>query len=78
MISQILLFGLSITAVFLSQRKDENLRKYACVFGLLSEPFWFVYTWGAWGMFAITMVYTFIWAQSFYQNFLKKRIVTDE
>ena len=71
MLMQIILFSLSITAVFLSQRKTENIRKWACVFGLLSQPFWFIATWGTWGMFAISIVYTFIWAESFYNTFIK-------
>jgi len=54
-----------VTAVFLSQSKSERLRKFACLFGLIGQPFWFYATYTAeqWGIFAMAFLYTFSWAR---------------
>lgn len=51
------------TAIFLSQSKSERLRKWACVFGCLGQPFWFwtTYTNEQWGIFCMAFLYTFSW-----------------
>jgi len=59
----IALFG--VTAVFLSQDARESRRRWACIAGLLGQPFWFYATWkaGQWGMFALCFLYAFSWAR---------------
>lgn len=68
--------GLALTgavAVYLSQQKDENLKRYACIFGLLGQPFWFYATYqaGQWGIFALSLVYTCSWMVGFRNNWLR-------
>ena len=65
MIAQIAIMMTGVTAVFLSQSKSERLRKFACIFGLIGQPFWFYATYTAeqWGIFAMCFLYTFSWAR---------------
>lgn len=74
---QIILFMLSVLRVGLSQREDLNFRKWSSVAGLVSEPLWFIATWGEWGMFSVSVVYYFIWAESFYRNFILKKLTNE-
>lgn len=69
----IALFG--VTACLLSQDHRPNLRQWACVLGLIGQPFWFYATWKAsqWGMFALCFVYTYAWALGFYNNWVRKK-----
>ena len=59
----IALFG--VAAVFLSQDARESWRRWACIAGLLGQPFWFYATWkaGQWGILALCFVYAFSWAR---------------
>lgn len=68
----IALFG--VTAVFLSQSHDANNRRYACIFGLIGQPFWFYAAWksGQWGIFALCFLYTWAWAKGFAMHWWKK------
>lgn len=61
-----------VTAVFLSQTKAEQTRKYACLFGLAGQPFWFYATYTAeqWGIFALSFVYALSWANGFRNHWL--------
>jgi hypothetical protein len=61
----ILVFGLA--AIYLTQQKNENLKKYACIFGLLSQPFFIYSTISSeqWGMFVLSVFYTFAWMIGF-------------
>lgn len=65
MSEQIAIALLCVTAVFLSQDALESRRRWAPIFGLLGQPFWFYATWKAeqWGIFALCFLYTFSWAR---------------
>lgn len=60
----------SVTAIFLSQDSRPHFRKWACIFGLLSQPAWFyaTYTAGQWGIFLLSFVYAYLWWRGF-RNF---------
>lgn len=60
------------TAVWLSQDKRDSYRKWACIFGLVGQPFWFYSAWAAeqWGIFALCFLYTFSWWRGFRNNWL--------
>lgn len=70
----IMFFG--IIAIWLTQEKDENRRRWASVFGLLSQPFWLYtsYATSQWGVFFISFIYALIWAKGFYYNWIKKKV----
>ena len=59
----IAIFG--VTAVFLSQSERFTYRRWACVFGLLGQPFWFwaAYQADQWGIFVLCCLYTLSWAR---------------
>lgn len=63
MIDQIGLTLFSVTAVALTQSKLARRRRWAPLFGLASQPFWFHATFVAeqWGIFALCFVYATIW-----------------
>jgi hypothetical protein len=57
----IAVFG--VTAIFLSQAADEKHRRWACIFGIAGQPFWF-YTAivnQQWGVFALCFLYSWAW-----------------
>lgn len=61
-------------AILLSQQSNATIKKYACIFGLIGQPFWF---WMAidkelWGVFALNCFYSYSWALGFYNNWIKK------
>lgn len=69
----IALFG--VTAIFLSQAREERHRRYASIFGLLGQPFWFYSAWlaGQWGVFALCFLYSFAWARGFQTHWIGKK-----
>ncbi len=67
----IAIFG--VTAVFLSQSSVDKRRRYACIFGLIGQPFWFYAAWSSqqWGMFALCVLYTWAWGKGFWSNWMR-------
>ena len=68
--SGIATFGVS--AVALSQSVHRERQRWASVFGLVGQPFWFysaVIT-EQWGIFALCVLYTMVWAKGFYHAWL--------
>jgi hypothetical protein len=65
------LFG--VTAVFLSQSSCAGTRRYACLFGLASQPFWFLASYKAqqWGIFGLSILYAASWLKGFYCNWIR-------
>ena len=63
---------LSIAAIYLTQQPKEELKKYASIPGLISQPFWLLVTYQAeqWGLFTLSVVYTYIWYMGFKSNFI--------
>ena len=68
MIEQLAIAVFGVTAVFLSQDGRASWRRWAPVFGLLSQPFWFYATWRAeqWGVFVLSLLYAAAWAHGFW------------
>ena len=73
MILQLLIALLGSAAIFLTQQKYECLKRYACIFGLASQPLfiWSTYDHDQWGMFALALFYTWAWGLGFYYNWIK-------
>lgn len=67
MIEQIGIAATGVTAIFLSQDKREHVRKWACISGLIGQPFWFYSSWvaGQFGIFILCFLYTLAWARGF-------------
>lgn len=69
-ISQVGLSIFGITAIILVARKN----KWGFVFGLASQPFWLLTSFlnKQWGIFFVSIIYTFTWAFGIYEWFFKK------
>lgn len=62
-----------VSAVFLSQDSRESWRKWACVFGLIGQPFWFWATYKAeqWGILVLCFFYAYSWARGIKTYWMK-------
>ena len=60
-------------AAWLSQDLSQARARWACVFGLASQPFFLAATWqaGQLGMFALAMLYTVAWARGAWSYWLR-------
>ena len=59
-------------AILLSQDQKESYRRYACLFGLVAQPFWFYSAWQGndWGIFIVCFICTWAWVKGFRQFWL--------
>ena len=73
MIEQIGIAICGVTAVWLSQDTREHWRRFACIFGLAAQPFWFWTTWvnQQWGIMALCLFYGYGWWRGFRQFWLR-------
>lgn len=65
MVDQVGIAITGVAAVFLTQCQRESLRRYACLFGLAGQPFWFYASIesGQWGVRLVSVLYTIAWAK---------------
>lgn len=70
---QILIACTGGVAIWLTQQKRESWKKFACLFGIVGQPFWFYssYTNEQWGIFLLCFFYTYSWALGVWDNWLK-------
>lgn len=75
MIAQIFIALFGVTAVALSQSALESRRRWASVFGLLGQPFWFFAAWESqqWGIFILCFLYTASWGKGFHTYWIAAR-----
>lgn len=68
----IAIFG--VAAIRLSQDHRDGVRRWACICGLLAQPFWFYATWqaGQWGIFALCFLYTWAWLKGVRTYWMRK------
>jgi len=61
-----------IIAIWLTQDKRATWRRWACIFGMLAQPFWFYAAWKAeqWGIFAMCTLYTYAWTRGLWIHWL--------
>lgn len=77
--ASIAIFG--VTAVALSQSVSASARRWASVFGLVGQPFWFysAATSQQWGIFVLCILYSIVWAKGFYSSWVNPpRWTTEE
>jgi hypothetical protein len=72
---QIAIALLGALAAWLSQARGESSRKWAPVFGMLGQPFWFYASWHAeqWGIFAVSIIYAGAWARGLWVYWISPR-----
>lgn len=63
MIEQLAIAICGIASVWMSQSKDDSVRRWACIFGIAAQPFWMYATFTAsqWGIFMLSFVYLAGW-----------------
>ena len=74
MIEQAFIVVTELIAIWLIQDKNKEHRKWACVFGLLGQPFWFYASYQAdqWGAFVLCFFFTAAWCKGLKDNWLTK------
>src|SRR5262245_18170151 len=62
-----------VIAVWLTQDKRATRQRWACIFGMLAQPFWFYAAWRAeqWGIFAMCTLYTYAWTRGLWTHWLR-------
>ena len=62
-------------AIYLSQDSRIRWRRWACIFGLAAQPFWFDMAWRAhqYGVLALSLVYAASWARGLAAHWLMRR-----
>lgn len=78
MIVQILLAFTGLTAIYLTQQKNEDIKKYSSILGLLGQPLWYYTTLSndQYGIFVLTLGYTYLWGLGFYNSWIKPTTLT--
>lgn len=63
-----------LVAVLLTQDTNPERRRYACLFGLAGQPFWFFAAWKAqqWGVGLITVFYTLAWSRGIWTMWIRR------
>lgn len=71
-ITQIWIGYFGVLAVWMSQAPQEGRRRYACIYGLIGQPAWFVAAWQAqqWGIFFVTILYTVAWFRGYRRHWM--------
>lgn len=72
MIEQVVIACTELTAMWLIQSSELSRRRYAPLFGLLGQPFWFYssYVSHQWGTFLLCFLFSAIWFKIFYDYWL--------
>jgi len=75
MIDQAVIAVCGCATVYLSQSRRHDTQRWACIFGVVAQPFWLWSTWhaGQWGMFALSLVYTAGWLRGIHNFWLRGR-----
>ncbi len=74
-ITQTAIALLGAGAVWLSQSRSQQAQRWACIVGLLSQPFWFWAAWssGQWGVFFVSVVCALAWAKGLWVHWIAPR-----
>ncbi|MFA9287555.1 hypothetical protein ACCQ08_22440 [Comamonas sp. SY3] len=72
-IDQVAIAVLGAAAAWLSQARAESFRRWACIFGMLGQPFWFYASWKAeqWGIFAVSVLYALAWMKGLWIHWIQ-------
>lgn len=73
-IDQVAIFFTGVTAIWLSQDPREDHRRWACILGLVGQPFWFYMAWSTekMGVFLLCFLYTLSWWRGFRHFWLNR------
>lgn len=73
MIDQVVIGVCGMTSVILSQDRRPQWRKWACIVGIVAQPFWLYASWTAqqWGIVLLTVVYTIAWLRGIHNFWIR-------
>lgn len=62
-------------AIWLSQSRSQRFQRWACIVGLVSQPFWFWSVWrsGQWGVGVVAVVCALAWLKGLWVHWLAPR-----
>ena len=62
-------------AIWLSQSRSREFQRWACIVGLVSQPFWFWSVWssGQWGVGVVAVVCALAWLKGLWVHWLAPR-----
>lgn len=74
MIDQVVIACTGLSAIWCTQHKNPKVQRFACILGLIGQPFWFWTTYQAeqWGLFFLCFVYLGIWLMGLKNNWLNR------
>lgn len=70
---QIAIAMTGVIAILITQQSNDDIKKYACIFGIVGQPFWFYSAFDnqQWGILVLCVFYSYSWALGFYNNWIK-------
>lgn len=73
--TQVLILISGALAIWLTQQSNKEWRKYACLVGIVGQPFWLYAAYQAdqWGILALSVFYTYAWCVGIKDNWITKR-----
>ena len=77
-IIQFFILFFSAAAIWFVGRK-ESWSRWGYIFGIISQPFWLYATFmdQQWGMFTLSLVFSYSWSQGIYNYWIKAEPVTE-
>ena len=62
-----------LAAIWLATRPNPKHQRYACLFGLVGQPFWIVssYSTEQWGVFLLAIAYELVWIDAAARQWIK-------
>ncbi len=62
---QVIIMVTGVISIYFAMDEKEHYRKWACIIGLLGQPFWLYITFSSeqWGMFFVSVAATYSWGR---------------
>lgn len=72
---QVIIVITGMLSIWLTQQHRESWKRYACIIGIIGQPFFLyaTYTASQWGMLILTMFYTYSWGLGIYNNWFRSQ-----
>lgn len=73
MIDQVMIALTGVISIWLVNDHREGYRRFACLFGLAGQPFWFysAISTEQWGVLALAVIYTLAWMRGVWVNWVR-------
>lgn len=74
MIEQTVIALCGMASIWLANDPRESWRRWACIIGLVAQPFWMYATFQAaqWGIFSLSFVYAAGWARGVRHHWIQR------